>query len=213
MSVFKNEDGKRVLLAMVKSIQDNRAYLGEIDGLIGDGDHGMNMNKGFSLFETRFQDEEFTFAEGLDELGTILITEIGGSMGPIYGTILMDMGEAGEDYDVIGVAELGNMLQSGLNGLQEIVEAKVGDKTVVDTLSPAVDALQDAETKGLDMATALENLKIAVEEGKNSTKDMVAKHGRSSRLGERSRGVLDAGATSCCILLTAMANEIIAILK
>ena len=70
---------------MVKAIQDNKAYLGEVDGLIGDGDHGMNMNKGFSLFEKRFADADFTFTEGLDELGNILFAEIGGSMGPIYG--------------------------------------------------------------------------------------------------------------------------------
>ena len=89
MSVFKNENGKTVLLKMVKGIQDNKAYLGEVDGLIGDGDHGMNMNKGFTLFEERFADKEFSFTEGLDELGTILFNEIGGSMGPIYGSILM----------------------------------------------------------------------------------------------------------------------------
>ena len=102
MGTFKNADGKPVLLKMVKGIQDNKAYLGEVDGLIGDGDHGMNMNKGFSLFEDRFKDKEFGFAEGLNELGTILFSEIGGSMGPIYGNILMGMADAGEDFDEIG---------------------------------------------------------------------------------------------------------------
>ena len=101
MSTFKNEAGKPVLMRMVKGIQENKAYLGEVDGLIGDGDHGMNMNKGFSVFEERFKDEDFSFAEGLDELGMILLNEIGGSMGPIYGTIFMDMAEAGEDLDEI----------------------------------------------------------------------------------------------------------------
>ena len=99
MTVFKNTDGKPVLLSIVKAIQDNKTYLGDIDGLIGDGDHGMNMNKGFTLFETRFKDKDFTFTEGLDELGNILFSEIGGSMGPIYGTIFMDTSEAGEDLD------------------------------------------------------------------------------------------------------------------
>ena len=128
MSTFKNADGKPILLKMVKGIQDNKAYLGEVDGLIGDGDHGMNMNKGFSVFEERFKDQDFSFSEGLDELGTILLNEIGGSMGPIYGTILMDMAEAGEDVENIGVAELADMLKAGLDGLCEIVDAKVGDK-------------------------------------------------------------------------------------
>ena len=212
MSTFKNADGKPILLKMVKGIQDNKAYLGEVDGLIGDGDHGMNMNKGFSVFEERFKDQDFSFSEGLDELGTILLNEIGGSMGPIYGTILMDMAEAGEDVENIGVAELADMLKAGLDGLCEIVDAKVGDKTLVDTLSPSVDVLKAAADSGKDLKAALEEMKAAAATGRDSTKDMVAKFGRSSRLGERSRGVLDAGATSCCIILTAMADGIIDLL-
>jgi len=210
MAAFKNADGKPILLKMVKGIQDNKAYLGEVDGLIGDGDHGMNMNKGFSLFEERFQDAEFSFTEGLDDLGMILLNEIGGSMGPIYGTILMDMAEKGEDLEEIGVADLADMLAAGLEGLQGIVDAQVGDKTLVDTLSPAVDALNAARDKSFP--EALEAMKAAAAAGRDSTKDLVAKFGRSSRLGERSRGVLDAGATSCCIILTAMADGILELL-
>lgn len=208
MSGFKNADGKPVLLKMVKAIQDNKAYLGEVDGLIGDGDHGMNMNKGFTVFETRFKDEDIGFTEGLDELGMILLNEIGGSMGPIYGTIFMDMAEAGEELEEIGTRELADMLAAGLSGLCEIVEAQVGDKTLVDTLSPAVETLKQAAEEGKDFKEALEEMKQAARTGRDSTKDMVAKFGRSSRLGERSRGVLDAGATSCCIILEAMADGI-----
>ena len=172
----------------------------------------MNMNKGFTLFETRFKDQEFSFTEGLEELGTILFSEIGGSMGPIYGTILMDAATAGEVFEEIGVKELRIMLQAGLAGLQEIVDAQVGDKTLVDTLSPAVDMLKMAEDSGLDMNTALEQMKQAARTGRDSTKNMVAKFGRSSRLGERSRGVLDAGATSCCIILESMADAMLKLL-
>ena len=212
MNTFKNAYGKPILLKMVKSIQENKAYLGEIDGLIGDGDHGMNMNKGFTLFETRFAEEEFSFTQGLDELGNILFTEIGGSMGPIYGTVLMDSAEAGKDLEEIGVADLADMLAAGLEGLCGIVDAKVGDKTLVDTLSPVVDALKVAGESGKNFKEALEEMKVVASVGRDSTKDMVAKFGRSSRLGERSRGVLDAGATSCCIILTAMADGIIDLL-
>lgn len=209
MKTFKNADGKPVLMNMVKAVQDNKAYLGEVDGLIGDGDHGMNMNKGFSVFEQRFADKDFSFTEGLDELGMILLNEIGGSMGPIYGTIFMDMAEAGEELEDISVADFGNMLAAGLAGLQGIVEAKVGDKTLVDTLSPAVDAVKAAHEAGEDYKEALMKMSAAAEAGRDSTKDMVARFGRSSRLGERSRGVLDAGAASCCIILKAMAEGIL----
>lgn len=212
MSTFKNASGKTILMKMVKGIQENKAYLGEVDGLIGDGDHGMNMNKGFTVFENRFSDKEFSFTEGLDELGTILLNEIGGSMGPIYGTILMDMAEAGEDLEEIGVSDFAKMLRAGLKGLCEIVDARVGDKTLVDTLSPAVDVMEEAAEAGKNFAEAMSEMKHAAETGRDSTKDMVAKFGRSSRLGERSRGVLDAGATSCCIILQSMADGIMDIL-
>lgn len=213
MSTFKNEDGKSVLLAMVKGIQENKAYLGEVDGLIGDGDHGMNMNKGFSLFEQRFADENITFTEGLDELGIILFNEIGGSMGPIYGSIFMSMADAGENMIDISLEDLARILAKGLEDLQDIVEAQVGDKTLVDTLSPAVDSLKASAVEGDDYADALDKMKAAAKTGRDSTKNLVAKFGRSSRLGERSRGVLDAGATSCCIILTTMADGIKAVLK
>lgn len=208
MSKFQNKAGKPILLKMVKGIQDNKQYLGDVDGLIGDGDHGMNMNKGFTLFETRHHDEDYGFTEGLEGLSEVLMNEIGGSMGPIYGTILIEMADAGADKEEIGLQDLADMLAAGLSGLQEIVDAKVGDKTLVDTLSPAVDSLKASAAAGEDFAAALDKMKAAAEAGRDSTKDMVAKFGRSARLGERSRGVLDAGATSCCIILCAMADGI-----
>ena len=76
MKAFHNKDGKPVLMRMVSGIKENKDYLGEIDGLIGDGDHGMNMNKGFSLFQQRFEKETFDLSEGLRELGMILLNEI-----------------------------------------------------------------------------------------------------------------------------------------
>lgn len=208
MNGFLNTNGKLILLAMVKAIQENKAYLGEVDGLIGDGDHGMNMNKGFTMFGERIADQDISFSEGLDKLGTILFTEIGGSMGPIYGTIFTGMAEAGQGMDIIDAGGLAEMLKAGLNGLYDIVEAKVGDKTLVDTLAPALEALQISATADSNLATSLEQMKKAAASGRDSTKDLVAKFGRSSRLGERSRGVIDAGATSCCIILTAMADGI-----
>ena len=213
MSGFRNRNGKSVLLKMVEGIQSNKDYLGDIDGRIGDGDHGMNMNKGFSVFKDRFKDADISFTEGLDELGTILLNEIGGSMGPIYGTIFMDMAEAGEEAEEITLEVLTDMMTAGFAGLCDIIEAKVGDKTLVDTLSPAVDVLKEAAESGKDFQVALEEMKAAAKKGRDSTKDIVAKFGRSSRLGERSRGVLDAGATSCCIILQTMADGIIELLS
>ena len=206
MSQFQNKAGKPILLEMVQAIQANKAYLGEIDGLIGDGDHGMNMNKGFTVFYDRFPGADIGFTDGLFELGNILLSEIGGSMGPIYGTIFMEMSDVAGDAEAVTLALFSNMLSSALSALYEIVDARVGDKTLVDTLAPACGALE--ANLGGSFAGALDAMVSAAEAGKDSTVDLVAKYGRSSRLSERSRGVLDAGATSCFLLLEAMAKGI-----
>lgn len=206
MSVVKNKNGREILLSMVRAIQANKQYLGDVDGLIGDGDHGMNMNKGFTMYGEQLGDNEASLTDGLFDLGTVLLNKIGGSMGPIYGTVFMDMSEKAEDEEDITPGVFADMLEAGLNGLYGIVNARPGDKTLVDTLYPALQAVRAAADEGKSFAQALDDMKEAAEKGKESTKELVAKYGRSARLGERSRGVLDAGATSCCIILQAMAD-------
>jgi dihydroxyacetone kinase-like protein len=209
MEGMKNSEGKPVLLKMVGAIQKNKDYLGEVDGLIGDGDHGMNMNKGFTLFGNQIAHSPISFTQGLDTLGTILFSQIGGSMGPIYGAIFTGMAEAGAMLEVIDTPGLAAMIDAGLKGLQEVVPGEVGDKTLIDTLVPANNAIQQAAKAGKPLREALQDMKVAAAAGRDSTKSLVAKFGRSSRLGERSRGVLDAGAVSCCIILTAIADGIL----
>lgn len=212
MASFKNAEGKCIVQALVKCIQDNRDYLSEIDGLIGDGDHGINMNKGFTICGERLADADESFTEALDTLGNVLFAEIGGSMGPLYGTLFMDMAEAADEAEVIDAALFGKMIQASCEGVQDLAGAQVGDKTLVDALAPAASAFNEAIAAGKDFAAALDEMKAAAEKGKDSTVDMVAKLGRASRLGERSRGVLDAGATSCCLLLCTLADAIKAML-
>jgi len=213
MSVVKNDKGREILLSMVKAIQENKQYLGDVDGLIGDGDHGMNMNKGFTMYAEQLGEEETTFSDGLFDLGTVLLNRIGGSMGPIYGTIFMEMADKADDAEDITLELFADMLEAGLEGLYGIVDARPGDKTLVDTLYPAAQAIRTAAEEGKSFSEALDDMKSAAEKGKDSTKDLVAKYGRSARLGERSRGVLDAGATSCCIILCAMADGMKSVLE
>jgi len=205
---FKNAEGKPIVMHIIKIIQDNKDYLSEVDGAIGDGDHGINMNKGFSLCEARIKNEDISFAEALDVLGTVLFTEIGGSMGPLYGTLFMEMAEAIDDKAVIDALAFEDMLKSAVDGLHEIVEAQIGDKTLMDALIPAKNAFSNAILKGTGLAEALDEMKKAAQDGRDYTIDLVAKFGRASRLGERSRGVLDAGATSCALILSGMADSI-----
>ena len=204
---FENAKGQRIVEAMIRAIQENKAYLGEVDGLIGDGDHGMNMNKGFTMTGEALKGQSQSLSQSLETLGSTLFNDIGGSMGPIYGTVFMAMAESSQDREMIDLEGFYEMMQNGLSELQGIVEAQVGDKTLVDTLRPAVDSLKTSLEQDDSFESALEAMKTAAEKGKDSTKDMVAKFGRSSRLGERSRGVLDAGAVSSYIILEAMAGE------
>ena len=204
--IVKNQNCRLIMETMVNEIHANKQYLGDIDGLIGDGDHGMNMNKGFMTYSERLGEQETSFTDGLYELGSVLFNEIGGSMGPIYGTIFMEMSDKLGDAEDITLELFIEMLEAGLSGLYEIVDARPGDTTLVDTLTSAINGLKQAESEGKSFAEALDMMKECAEEGKESTKSMVAKYGRASRLGERSRGVLDAGATSCCIILKAMAS-------
>lgn len=208
MQAFKNAEGKSILLRMVQVIQENKVYLGQIDGVIGDGDHGANMNKGFTMFLNLYKDVDYSFTEGLYHLGMVLLNGIGGSMGPIYGTIFMAMSEAADGKDVIGLSELSQMLKAAEEELFTIVDARKGDKTLVDSLSPAIDAVQQAAAAEADFRSALDAMCAASGQGKERTRDLTARYGRASRLGERSRGVLDAGAVSCDLLLNAMAQGI-----
>lgn len=209
----KNRNGRTILLTMVEAVHKNKQYLGDIDGLIGDGDHGMNMNKGFVTYGERLGDQQTDFSDGLSNLGSVLFNEIGGSMGPIYGTIFMEMADKAEGEEDITLELFTEMLDAGLAGLYEIVDARPGDKTLVDTLTSAIDGLKRAAGEGKTFAEALDVMKDCAEAGKESTKDMMARYGRASRLGERSRGVLDAGAASCCIILQAMADGMKAVLE
>jgi dihydroxyacetone kinase-like protein len=121
----------------------------------------------------------------------------------------MDMAGAGADLDIIDTPALARMIRAGLDGLFDVVEARVGDKTLVDTLDPACAALEKAAASGLALSEALPLMRDAAKAGWESTKDLAAKFGRSSRLGERSRGVYDAGATSCWFILDALSAGIL----
>jgi dihydroxyacetone kinase phosphoprotein-dependent L subunit len=201
--------GSGVLVAqLADAIVANKAYLSHIDGKIGDGDHGINMAKGFARAAERISNRETSLSEAMFELSDVLMSEIGGSMGPLYGMMFMNMAEAINDKLDIDADGFAGMIGAGLDGILAIGSAAKGDKTMLDTLLPAVEAFKASLHSDGDFATALSAMKNAAEAGRDSTLDMVAKIGRASRLGERSRGVLDAGATSCCIILSTLADEI-----
>ena len=206
MANFPNSQGRKVVLAQVQTILDNKAYLSDIDGKIGDGDHGINMAKGFNLIKDRLGDKEVSLSEGLGLMGKTLMTEIGGSMGPIYGTFFIQMSLKSKDKPETDARLFGEMLKAARDGLEDLGGAKVGDKTLMDAVIPAQESYEQAVDAGASLQDALKKMAAAAEKGRDSTVDLVAKIGRSARLGERSRGVLDAGATSVTLILQTFAK-------
>lgn len=205
---FSTRDGNAIVTDLVSVIVANREYLSAVDGAIGDGDHGINMAKGFAHCGRTIEGRQLSLAEALDELTLSLMEGIGGSMGPLYGSLFIGMADEVRGCEEIDAATFAHLLRGGLTSLQDITEAGVGDKCLMDTLIPAVEAFEQAHAAGSSFNDALEAMKAAASQGRDSTKDLVAKIGRASRLGERSLGVLDAGAVSCCLILTRLADSV-----
>lgn len=205
---FSSADGSAIVSDLVSVIVANREYLSEVDGAIGDGDHGINMAKGFALCGRTIEGKRLSLAEALDELTLSLMEGIGGSMGPLYGSLFIGMANEVRDTQTIDAAQFARLLRGGLTSLQDITEAGVGDKCLMDTLIPAVEAAENAAREGASFDELLVQVKAAAAKGRDSTKDLIAKIGRASRLGERSLGVLDAGAVSCCLILTRLADSV-----
>lgn len=208
MEYVLNEDNACIVKEIIQTIHNNSVYLSEIDGETGDGDHGINMNKGFLMADIRIKEDD-SFSEALKKLGKTLVMDIGGSMGPIYGTFFSKLSRTLKTEEKIDAKLFEEALKNAEEGLMDLAGAKPGDKTLVDTIVPAYESFKEAQEAGKGFKECLEALKIGAEQGKESTRDMVAKLGRASRLGERSKGHLDAGATSCCIILQTMADGMI----
>ncbi len=207
-------DGAFVVRDLIAVIQRNREYLSEIDAAIGDGDHGINMSKGFGLCGAELQARgEVSLPEAFDLLTAALMDGIGGSMGPLYGSLFMDFAAPLKGRQKLDAALFGAALSAGLGGVRALSDAQPGDKTLIDTLVPAEVAFREALDAGLNFSQALAAMSIAAERGKESTRAMQARIGRAARLGERSVGTLDAGATSCCLILCSMAASILARLE
>ena len=212
MDAFNASDAKVIFENLINTIHKNSAYLSEVDGAIGDGDHGINMDKGFQNTKEYLCTDEFDFYAGLDNLGNTLL-EIGGAMGPLYGTFFMQMADVSIRKTCIDKELFVQMLSNATRAVQNLGGAQLGDKTLLDTLIPANEVFSAAAISGDDFKQALMKMKKAAEKGKESTRPLIAKVGRASRLGERSRGVLDAGAVSCNLVLQSLADSIIQLLN
>lgn len=206
VDAIKNEGNGRIVWALCDAIHEAKDGLSEIDGATGDGDHGVNMNKGFMLAKGRIEESD-SLSDALAVLGGALVDDIGGSMGPIYGTFFLTLSDDFDGKGDIDAVAFGKAIADAAEALMDLAGAKPGDKTLVDTVLPASKAFADALEDGKDFKTALMDMSNGAETGWQSTKDMQARIGRAARLGARSIGHFDAGATSCRIILQTLAKE------
>lgn len=189
-------------------LRENKEYLTQLDSSIGDADHGINMDRGFTAVMDRLPGVADKDAGTiLKTVGTTLVSTVGGASGPLYGTAFLRAGTslAGkfelQDGDVLAA------LEAALEGIMARGKAKPGEKTMVDTLQPAIESFKAALEAGEPLKPALAKAIQRAEEGMKSTIPMLATKGRASYLGERSIGHQDPGATSSWLFLRAMGGN------
>ncbi len=197
------------LEATAAVIEENRQYLTDLDSPIGDADHGINMDRGFKKIVSKLPGvEEKDIGAILKTSGMALITSVGGAAGPLYGTLLMDAGKAVAGKMELSDDDLVALLGAGLKGVVRIGRTNLEDKTMVDALHPAVEALKKAVADGKDTVEALHLMTDAAHQGMKATIPMQARKGRASYLGERSIGHQDPGATSSYLLLKTLMETV-----
>lgn len=184
----------------------NKDLLTRLDSAIGDADHGANMDRGLTAVVAMLDAAQPARpAELLKRVGMTLVSTVGGASGPLYGTLFLRMAAAATDVEFLDGPAFAKALRAGLEGVLQRGKAEAGDKTMLDALAPAVDALDGALAAGGALGEAMPVAAAAAEAGRDATIPMIARKGRASYLGERSVGHQDPGATSVALLLTAAA--------
>lgn len=189
-------------------IAENKAYLVDLDAAIGDADHGENLDRGMRACVSALASVPETPADVLKTVARQLISKVGGAAGPLYGTAFLRAGAVVVDKAELTPADLFAALRAGLGGVVARGKAELGDKTMVDAWTPAVEAGEAALASGKDLGAALSAAADAAEEGMRATTPLVARKGRASYLGERSAGHQDPGATSTALLFRALADSV-----
>ena len=190
-------------------ICENKEYLTQLDSAIGDADHGINMTKGFKAVKGKLPTlKDKDCGSVLKTVGMTLVSTVGGASGPLYGTAFMRAGQAVASKDILEIEDLPLTLDAALTGIKDRGKAEKGEKTIVDTLEPAVEALKESDIE-VQTKTVLTKALNEAQQGMEYTKTIIAKKGRASYLGERSIGHQDPGATSCFIMLKVIIGELL----
>lgn len=191
--------------ATAADLAAHRDYLTQLDAAIGDADHGVNMDRGFTAALLALEgDEASPPGRLLEAVGSAIVFKVGGASGPLYGTAFRGAASALGDSEIFSGEDLLSALRYALEGIQRLGAAVEGDKTIVDAWVPAVSAFERELRSGGSVADASARAAVAAEEGARETVPMQARKGRASYLGARSIGHQDPGATSAAMLFSAL---------
>jgi len=191
------------------AIEQNKDHLTELDGPIGDNDHGINMDRGMRAVHDRMDQASSQPIDAmLKAAGMTLIRSVGGASGPLYGTVFLRMAQATVGHDALDAGTLGQALEAGRQGIIDRGKAEPGDMTMLDAWDPAVRAYQEAVSSGHDLSRAVAAATRAAGAGMEATIPLVARKGRASYLGERSVGYQDPGATSSYLLFKSLEETV-----
>ena len=203
MSITR-DDVLNWLNACGRVLAENKDYLTQLDSDIGDADHGANMDRGFKSVLAKLPTvADKDIGTLFKSVGMTLVSTVGGASGPLYGTFFMQAGTSAANKMELSAADWAAALESALNGVIARGKASPGDKTMVDALTPALNAFKQAMTDGIDLGECLRRSAAGAEQGMKDTIPLVARKGRASYLGERSAGHQDPGATSSFLILKA----------
>lgn len=190
-------------------VRENQDVLSKLDSVGGDGDHGTTMMRAMGCLETALTAAASRGLDGaLHAVGWAILGVDGGAVGPLLGGFFMAMAPAVEGRATLDAADLARVFEAGLAGVLKQTKARPGDKTMVDALQPAVEALRQAADRGMTVEEALRNAAEAAERGAQATKDMQAKFGRAKNIKEQSIGSPDAGATSIALLFRGFSRSV-----
>ncbi len=197
--------------AFAAAVAENKEYLTELDSAIGDADHGINMDRGMqAVLQKMDAGAAGDIGALLKTVGMTLVSTVGGAGGPLYGTLFLQMGAAAAGKPELSGDEWAAALAAGVAGVQRRGRAEPGDKTMIDALVPAVEAVKSALADGCRLDEALRRSAQAAADGMTATIPLVARKGRASYLGERSANHQDPGATSSWLLLRTAAETLAA---
>ncbi|MFT4225658.1 dihydroxyacetone kinase subunit DhaL [Micropruina sp.] len=197
-----------VVRSLTQTVIDNESYFGELDAVVGDGDFGYSLARGFEVVAENWDDYDRTDAGVfLTKIAMAISGRMGGTSGPIWGTAMLRMGSSLKGKEEFTATDVVAGLRAAVAGIQARGKAELGDKTLLDALVPAIDTLEQQIAAGVSSAEAVAMMAAAARKAADDTAQLQARRGRASYTGERSIGSVDAGAMAVAVILERLAEQ------